>query len=148
MGRLVSRRLSKCRGQYITPLVRLDSLNSSGITPMILLIIGLPVLPPGIDEQSRVPLVLLHGLIEEKVVLEVLTDEEVAKSLAGIGILGLVIGAERAGVIQLDDKLVGKATAQSSVGVIGFFFIIRQYFYSLAAARRPYQEKNRGRSTA
>ena len=57
-------------------------------------------------------LVFVHGPVEHVVVLEALTDEQIAEDLAQVGVVGLVIEAEATGVVEVDGKLVREATAQ------------------------------------
>lgn len=61
-------------------------------------------------------LVLVDGPVEDIVVLEALTDEQVAEDLAEVGVVGLVVEAERAGVVQIDGELVGETTAEDLGG--------------------------------
>jgi hypothetical protein len=61
-------------------------------------------------------LVLVDGPVEDVVVLEALTDEEVAEDLAEVRVVGLVVEAERTSVVQVDGKLVGEATAEDLGG--------------------------------
>lgn len=67
-------------------------------------------------DLSRVLLILVHGPVEDVVVLEALTDEQVAEDLAEIAVVGLVVEAQGAGVVQVDGELVGKSTAQDLSG--------------------------------
>lgn len=61
-------------------------------------------------------LVLVHGPVEDVVVLEALTDEKITEDLAKVGVVGLVVEAERAGVVKVDGELVGEATAKDLGG--------------------------------
>ena len=61
-------------------------------------------------------LVLVDGPVEYVVVLETLTNEQVAEDLAQIGVIGLVIEAEGTSVVQIDGKLIREATAQDLGG--------------------------------
>ena len=55
----------------------------------------------------------LDGPIEDIVILESFTDKEITEDLAEVGIIWLVIKAERAGVVEVDDKLIGEAMAEN-----------------------------------
>ena len=57
-------------------------------------------------------LILVDGPIEDVVVLEAFTYEEVAEDLTQVGVVGLVIEAKAACVVEVDSELVGKATAK------------------------------------
>ena len=57
-------------------------------------------------------LVLVDGPIEDVVILEALTHEEVAEDLAQVRVVGLVVEAERARIIEVDGELVGKAATE------------------------------------
>ena len=61
-------------------------------------------------------LVLVDGPVEYVVVLEAFTDEEIAEDLAEVRVVGLVIEAEGAGVVEVDGELVGEATAEDLSG--------------------------------
>lgn len=67
-------------------------------------------------ELLGVLLVLVDGPIEDVVVLEALTDEEIAEDLAEVGVVGLVVEAEGTSVVQVDGELVGEAAAQDFGG--------------------------------
>lgn len=58
----------------------------------------------------------LHAPVEDVVVLVTLADEEVAEELAKVGVVRLVIEAERAGVVQEYAELVGETAAQQVSG--------------------------------
>ena len=57
-------------------------------------------------------LVFVDGPVEDVVVLESLTHEQIPEDLAKIGIVGLVVEAQRASVVQIDGELVRKSTAE------------------------------------
>lgn len=61
-------------------------------------------------------LVLVDGPVEDIVVLEALTDEEVTEDLAEVAVVRLVVEAERAGVVEIDGELVGESTAENLGG--------------------------------
>jgi hypothetical protein len=57
-------------------------------------------------------LVLVDSPVKDVVVLEAFADEEVTEDLAEVRVVRLVVEAEGAGVVQVDGKLVGEATAE------------------------------------
>jgi hypothetical protein len=61
-------------------------------------------------------LVLVHGPVENIVILEAFANEEIAEDLAQVRVIGFVIEAEGTGVVQVDGKLVGEATAEDLCG--------------------------------
>jgi hypothetical protein len=87
------------------------SLRGVGVN---LLVVGLLLL--GLGDGLGVLLVLVDGPVEDVVVLEALTDEEIAEDLAQVRVVGLVVEAERACVVEIDGKLVGEATAEDLGG--------------------------------
>lgn len=70
------------------------------------------------NTTSLVLEVLLNGRrrldrpVKDVVVLEALTNKEVAEELAEVRVVGLVVKAERTAVVEVDGKLVGEATAE------------------------------------
>ena len=88
-----------------TPSTSLLFVVARSLTLRVLLSNGLCVL-----------LVLVHGPVEDVVVLEALADEEVAEDFAEVGVVRLVIEAERAGVVEVDGELVGEAAAEDLGG--------------------------------
>ena len=78
---------------------------------LLLSVLGL-LLTLRLGDGLGVLLVLVHGPVEHVVVLESLTDEQVAEDLAQVGVVWLVVEAEAAGVVEVDGKLVWKAAAQ------------------------------------
>ena len=89
--------------------------GARGSTLAALLLVIL-VLLRGINNHGGVLLVLVDGPVENVVVLEGLADEEITEDLAQVRVVGLVIKAERASVVQVDGELVGEATAQNLSG--------------------------------
>lgn len=57
-------------------------------------------------------LVLVDSPIEDIVILETLSDEEVTEDLAEVAVVGLIVETERSSVVEVDGKLVGEATAE------------------------------------
>ena len=58
-------------------------------------------------------LVLVDGPVEDIVVLKAFTDEEVTEHLSQIPVVGFVIKAEGASVVEIDGELVGQAAAEN-----------------------------------
>lgn len=69
------------------------------------------VLASCLGNSLGVLLILIDGPVEDIVVLETLTNEEVAEDLAKIAVVRLVVEAERASVVEVDSELVREATA-------------------------------------
>ena len=57
-------------------------------------------------------LVLVHSPIEDVVVLETLAHKEIAENLAQVAVVGLVVEAQRAAVVEVDGELVAEAAAE------------------------------------
>lgn len=76
-----------------------------------LLILSILVLLGSVHDHGRVLLVLVNSPVEDVVVLEGLADEEVTENLAEVGVIGLVVEAERTSVVQVDGEFVGETTA-------------------------------------
>lgn len=64
-----------------------------------------------LGEGGGVLLVLVDGPIEDVVVLEGLSDEEVAEDLAEVGVVWLVVESEGASVVEVNAELVGETAA-------------------------------------
>lgn len=64
-------------------------------------------------DLSSVLLVLVDSPVEDIVVLETLTNEQITEDLTQVAVVGLVIETQGAGVIQVDGELVGEAAAQN-----------------------------------
>ena len=73
-------------------------------------------LTSSLGDGLGVLLVLVDGPVEDVVVLEALTDEEVAEDLAEVRVVRLVIEAEGTGVVQVDGEFIGEATAEDLGG--------------------------------
>ena len=78
---------------------------------LVLRLIGL-LLALRLGDGLSVLLVLVHGPVEDVVVLEALTHEQVTEDLTQVGVVRLVVEAEAAGVVEVDGELVREATAQ------------------------------------
>ena len=59
---------------------------------------------------------LLDGPIEDVVVLERFADKEVSEKLSEVRVVGLVVKAQGAAVVEVDGKLVGEAAAEDLGG--------------------------------
>lgn len=66
----------------------------------------------GLGDGLGVLLVLVDSPVEDIVVLEALTNKEIAEDLAEVRVVRLVVKTQRAGVVEVDGKLVGEATAE------------------------------------
>lgn len=66
----------------------------------------------GLGNSLGVLLVLVHGPIENIVVLETLADKEIAEDLAEVGIVWLVVEAKGTGVVEVDGELIWESTAE------------------------------------
>ena len=58
-------------------------------------------------------LVLVHGPVEDIIVLEALTDEEITEDLAKVGIVWLVVESKGSGVVEIDGEFVGEPSAKN-----------------------------------
>lgn len=81
----------------------------------LLLVVGVG-LAGGLGNGLGVLLVLVDGPVKDVVVLEALADKEIAEDLAEVAVVGLVVEAERAGVVEVDGELVGEAAAEDLGG--------------------------------
>jgi hypothetical protein len=89
--------------------------SSSGVTGangLFFGLVSLGLVGGGLSDGLSILLVLVDGPVKDVVVLEAFTDKEVAEDLAEVRVVGLVVEAERARVVEVDGKLVGEATAQ------------------------------------
>lgn len=64
------------------------------------------------DLLLSILLVLVDGPIEDVIVLETLTDEEITEDLAEVRVIRLVIESEGTCVVEIDGKFVGEAAAE------------------------------------
>ena len=86
------------------------------MTSAALVVLFALALVGSLGDGLGVLLVLVDGPVEHVVVLEAFTDEEVTEDLAEVRVVGLVVEAERAGVVEVDGELVGKAAAEDLGG--------------------------------
>jgi hypothetical protein len=91
---------------------RLSSSSSSarGTSLLFVLRVGLN---GGLGNGLSVLLVLVDGPVEDVVILEPLADEKIAEDLAEVAIVGLVVEAERASVVEVDGELVRESAAEN-----------------------------------
>lgn len=61
----------------------------------------------------QVSLVLIDGPVEDIVVLEALTDEEITEDLTEVAVVRLVVETERTSVVKVNGELVREATAKN-----------------------------------
>jgi hypothetical protein len=93
-----------------------SSLVSAASTSLILVLACSLTLLVLLGDGLSVLLVLVHSPVEDVVVLEALANEEITEDLAEVGVVRLVVEAERAGVVEVDGELVGEATAEDLSG--------------------------------
>lgn len=91
---------------------RLYTSGSIGAGSTGLLVIFRVGLASSLSDGLGVLLVLVDSPVEYIVVLEALTNEEIPEDLAEIAVVRLVVKSKGTGVVQVDGKLVGEATAQ------------------------------------
>ena len=70
----------------------------------------------GLSHSLGILLVLVDGPIEDVVILEALTNEQVTEDLPQVGVVWFVVKPQGSSVIQVDGKLVWEATAQNLSG--------------------------------
>jgi hypothetical protein len=85
-----------------------DVATAAGLVVLLAALVTGSLLGDGLG----VLLVLVHGPIEDVVILESLTDEEIAEDLAQVRVVRLVVEAQGAGVVEVDGELIGEATAE------------------------------------
>lgn len=78
----------------------------------VLVVVLALALVGSLGDGLGVLLVLVDGPVEDVVVLEAFTDEEITEDLAEVRVVGLVIETERTGVVEVDGELVREATAK------------------------------------
>ena len=90
--------------------------SSTGAAGLLFGLLSLGLVGSGLSNGLRVLLVLVDSPVKDVVVLEALADEEVAEDLAEVRVVGLVVKAKRAGVVEVDGELVREATAENLGG--------------------------------
>lgn len=92
------------------------SSGSGGIGPgtawLLFLILG-GLLAGGLGNGLGILLVLVDGPIEDIVILETLTNEEITEDLSEVRVVGLVIEAEGTSVVEVYGELVREASAEN-----------------------------------
>ena len=84
----------------------------AGTTLLLIFLLGWLV-PGGLGNGLGVLLVLVDSPIEDIVILETLTNEEITEDLSEVGVIRLVIESEGSSVVEVDGKLVGEASAEN-----------------------------------
>jgi len=79
---------------------------------LLVLILG-SLLSGSLGDGLSVLLVLVNGPIENIVVLEALTDEEITEDLSKVRVVRLVVEAEGTSVVEVDCELVGETAAEN-----------------------------------
>lgn len=91
----------------------LASGSGSGASTVLLILLILSWLDAGsLGNGLGILLVLVDGPIEDVIVLETLTNEEIAEDLAEVRVVGLVIETKGTSVVEVDGELIGEATAK------------------------------------
>lgn len=85
-------------------------------TTSLVILFTLALVAGSLGNGLGVLLVLVDGPVKHVIVLETLTDEEIAEDLAQVRIIRLVIETQGTGVVQVDGKLVRETTAQDLGG--------------------------------
>jgi hypothetical protein len=83
----------------------------TGTAWLLLLVLG-GLLTGSLGNGLSILLVLVDSPIEDIVVLETLTNEEITEDLSKVGVVRLVIESERASIVEVDGELVGEAAAE------------------------------------
>lgn len=88
--------------------------SSSGHTgsPSLVLILGVS-LAGSLGNGLGVLLVLVHGPVEDVVILEALANKEIAEDLAQVAVVRLVVETQGSSVVEVDGELVGESTAEN-----------------------------------
>jgi hypothetical protein len=112
--------LSDCTG---LPLLRSvlrggcsSTCSSVSTTPLFLILFPSWLVAGRSSNRLSILLILVDGPVEDVVVLERFSDEEITKDLAEVGIVGLIVEAEGSGVVEIDGELVGEAAAEDFGG--------------------------------
>jgi len=92
----------------------IGSLGVGDVATATSLVVLLAALVAGslLGDGLGVLLVLVHGPVEDVVVLESFADEKITEDLAEVRVVRLVIEAQGAGVVEIDGELVGESTAE------------------------------------
>jgi len=82
---------------------------------LLVLILG-GLLTGGLGNGLGILLVFVDGPIKDIIILETLTNEEITEDLSKVRVIRLVIETEGTGVVEVDGKLVGEASAKDLGG--------------------------------
>jgi len=124
MTRLNSHSRSLCTGCHGATALVVDgtsglaggSSSSTGTASLLFSFLSLRLVGGSLSDGLSVLLVLVDGPVEDIVVLETFADEEITEDLAEVRVVGLVVEAKRASVVEVDGELVGEATAEDLGG--------------------------------
>mgnify|MGYP000942238230 CR=1 FL=1 len=124
MTRLNSHSRSLCTGCHGATALVVDgtgglatsSSSCTGATSLLFSFLSLGLVGSGLSNGLSILLVLVDGPIEDVVILEAFTDEQITEDLAEVRVVGLVVKAKRASVVEVDGELVGEATAENLGG--------------------------------
>lgn len=93
------------------------SRSGGDVTSTAVLVVVLALTLVGsLGDGLGILLVLVDGPVEYIIVLESLADEEVTEDLAEVRVVWLVVEAEGTGIVQVNGKLIGEATAEHLSG--------------------------------
>jgi len=92
-----------------------SSVGTSATSWLLILILG-GLLASGLGNGLGILLVLVDCPIEDIVVLEAFTDEEITEDLAKVRVVWLIVETKGAGVVEIDGELIGEATAENLSG--------------------------------
>jgi hypothetical protein len=84
----------------------------TGTAWLLILVLGW-LLSCGLGNGLGILLVLVDSPIEDIVILETLTNEEITEDLSKVRVIWLVIEAEGTSVVEVDGELVGEASAEN-----------------------------------
>lgn len=87
-----------------------SSIGAGAAWLLILILVGL--LTSSLGNGLCILLVLVDGPVEDIIVLESLTDEEITEDLSEVRVIRLVIKAKGTSVVKVDCEFVGEATAE------------------------------------
>ena len=78
----------------------------------LLVIILLSLIALSLRDGLGILLILVDSPVEDVIVLKAFSHKEVAEDLAKVGVVGLIIEAEGAGVVKIDGKLIREAATE------------------------------------
>lgn len=88
-----------------------SSCSSVSSTWLLLVLLGW-LLARGSRNSLGVLLVFVDRPVKDVVILEALTDKEVTEDLSEVRVVGLIVEAEGASIVEIDGELVGEAPAK------------------------------------